>query len=106
MSKAKKPEEQPWLKFIVLPLLLIIFGLEISYAYLSRVKTSTLTPRETQELSRRVTPTPTPTQPKYTCPKTDWIDCMPNPGSPKAQCTDDFLKWAKANCPKFQGVAY
>lgn len=30
MSKAKRPEPQPWLKYIVLPLLLILFGLLVS----------------------------------------------------------------------------
>ncbi len=32
MSKAKKPEPQPWLKYIILPLLLILFGLLVSFA--------------------------------------------------------------------------
>lgn len=31
MPRAKKNEVQPWLRYIVLPFLLILFGLEISY---------------------------------------------------------------------------
>ncbi|NTU74275.1 hypothetical protein HGB07_09140 [Candidatus Roizmanbacteria bacterium] len=42
---------------------------------------------------------------KYICPKQAWIDCMPGPDKPKANCEPAFLKWAKANCPGFEGVA-
>ena len=41
----------------------------------------------------------------YTCPDSEWIDCMPGPGPAKPQCQPDFLNWAKANCPGFQGAA-
>lgn len=43
--------------------------------------------------------------PKYTCPTTEWVDCMPGPGTVKPQCTQDFLSWATANCPGFKGAA-
>lgn len=35
MPRAKKNEAQPWLRYIVLPLLLAFLGLEIAYLYLS-----------------------------------------------------------------------
>lgn len=42
----------------------------------------------------------------YTCPTTEWVDCMPGPDSSvRPQCTTEFLNWAKANCPGFQGAA-
>ena len=59
MSRAKKSEDQPWLKYVVLPLLLILFGLESSYLFLSRTKTST--PPATPAITATPTPTPTPT---------------------------------------------
>ncbi len=44
--------------------------------------------------------------PAYSCPKTEWVDCMPGPDKPqKTECTNEFLTWAKANCPGFQGAA-
>lgn len=109
MPQAKKRENQPWLKFIVLPILLILFGLESSYVYLSR-STAVLSPDqqvEDPERSRRTTPTPTPTPTKYTCPKTAWVNCMPGPDAPeRPQCSSEFYTWAKANCPDFEGLAY
>ena len=48
---------------------------------------------------------PTPTPAKYSCPKTEWIDCMPGPGTPKTQCQKDYLDWAKTNCINFKGAA-
>lgn len=47
----------------------------------------------------------------YTCPKSAWVDCMPGPLEGKTtgikfECTSEFLAWAKANCPGFQGAAY
>ena len=49
-------------------------------------------------------------QTSYTCPATEWIDCMPmvGPDGPvkRSQCEPDYLTWAKANCPGFQGAAY
>lgn len=48
---------------------------------------------------------PTPTPKKYTCPTTEWIDCLPGPGTPKPQCQPDYLNWATVNCPDFKGAA-
>lgn len=43
----------------------------------------------------------------YTCPETDYVDCMPGPNRDRSsQCNDDFLAWAQNNCPGFQGAAY
>lgn len=100
MSQAKRPEPQPWLKYIVLPLLLILFGLLISTLVLPKPviapSDGILTP----------TPTPTLTPPKFICPTTDWVNCMPGPNVPdNPQCTSEFYTWAKANCPNFQGLA-
>ena len=41
----------------------------------------------------------------YTCPTEEWVDCMPTIGDSKPQCENDFLKWAKQNCPNFKGAA-
>lgn len=43
----------------------------------------------------------------FTCPKTEWVDCMPGPNEAgiRFECTDEFLSWAKANCPNFKGAA-
>lgn len=42
----------------------------------------------------------------YTCPITEYVDCMPGPGrSAKTECNSAFLKWATANCPGFKGAA-
>jgi hypothetical protein len=41
-----------------------------------------------------------------TCPATGWVDCMPGPGASKSQCQKEYLAWAQASCPDFQGVAY
>src|SRR3989338_478013 len=54
--------------------------------------------------------TPTPIE-GYTCPKTEWVDCMPGPLEGKTtgiklECTLEFLSWAKINCPDFSGAAY
>ncbi|MBI5019420.1 hypothetical protein HZB58_04065 [Candidatus Gottesmanbacteria bacterium] len=52
------------------------------------------------------TTTPSPRS-AFTCPETEWVDCMPGPAEGrKLECTSDFLSWAKANCPNFQGAAY
>lgn len=43
---------------------------------------------------------------EYACPKTEWIDCMPGPNKGiKPECTDEYLAWAKINCPDFLGAA-
>lgn len=50
---------------------------------------------------------PTPPIAEYTCPTSEWIDCMPGPDRGlKLECATKFLTWAKANCPDFQGAAY
>ncbi len=41
----------------------------------------------------------------YSCPKTAYVNCMPGPGVQKPECSGDYLKWAKTNCPGFQGGA-
>lgn len=43
----------------------------------------------------------------YTCPKTEWVNCMPIL-SPEAQkfCTKEYLDWAKNNCSNFHGPTY
>jgi hypothetical protein len=43
----------------------------------------------------------------YTCPKTEWVDCMPIL-TPEAQklCTKEYLAWAKSSCRGFKGAAY
>ena len=43
---------------------------------------------------------------KHICPKTEYADCMPGPGTVKAECSTAFLQWATANCPNFKGAAY
>lgn len=42
----------------------------------------------------------------YTCPGSEWVDCMPSVDAPKNyQCENAFLTWAKAHCPGFKGAA-
>lgn len=42
----------------------------------------------------------------YTCPKGDWVDCMPTPDvGVRLECTPDYMSWATANCPGFKGAA-
>lgn len=98
--RAHKREEQPWLRYLVLPLVLILFGLFVGYAILARQKQPAPFPPAT------LTPTPTPTPPKFVCPTTAWVDCMPGPDRPRSyQCSAGFLNWAQTNCPGFQGAA-
>lgn len=48
-----------------------------------------------------------PTVITYTCPETEYVDCMPNVGGgTKPQCEKDFLSWAQENCSGFKGAAY
>ncbi|MCR4313420.1 MAG: hypothetical protein NUV58_04170 [Candidatus Roizmanbacteria bacterium] len=44
--------------------------------------------------------------PKFSCPETEWVDCMPGPGGIKSECDPQYLNWAQANCPNFKGAAY
>ncbi len=46
------------------------------------------------------------TQIKYTCPASEYVDCMPGPGPAKENCSPEFLNWAQENCPNFKGGAY
>lgn len=49
----------------------------------------------------------TPTVITYTCPETEYVDCMPSVGGgAKPQCEKDFLSWAQENCSGFKGAAY
>lgn len=45
---------------------------------------------------------PTP----FRCPKSKWLNCMPGPNKNLKFCKEEFLIWAKANCPGFEGGAY
>lgn len=56
---------------------------------------------------RSFAPTPTPQTSTFTCPTSEWVNCMPGPDAAgiKLECTDTFLTWAKTNCPNFQGAA-
>ncbi|MBU1327207.1 hypothetical protein KKB64_05070 [Patescibacteria group bacterium] len=55
-------------------------------------------------------PCPSPTSTPsigYTCPDTEWADCMPGPNmGVKQECTPEFINWAKIHCPDFKGPAY
>ena len=71
-------------------------------------------PLTDEEKKRLIPPTETPEEPfptsrssAYTCPKGEWVDCMPGPSSEgiRWECTQEFLTWAKANCPGFKGAA-
>ncbi len=51
----------------------------------------------------------TPTSTSYSCPSTEWVNCMPSVGpngyEEPAQCKKEYLTWAKQNCPNFKGAA-
>lgn len=52
-------------------------------------------------------PSPEPTSTAYKCPQTDYVDCMPVVGDGiKFECTQQYLNWAKLNCPTFKGATY
>lgn len=47
----------------------------------------------------------------YSCPETEWVDCMPvarSLGGKDASifCSSGYLTWAKDHCPNFKGAAY
>ncbi len=106
MPRVKKREDQPWLRYLVLPLILILFGLLVSYVLLAQQKQVNLPPAPGAP-----TPTPTPTpsknQSEFVCPVNGWINCMPilTPEASK-HCASGAIAWYKKNCPNFQGVAY
>jgi len=64
----------------------------------------TLNPYRSLSNTSSAQPTPIPVL-KYTCPASEWVDCMPGPGPTKTQCQPDYLSWAKINCPNFKGAA-
>lgn len=50
-------------------------------------------------------PTKAP-QANFTCPPTEYVDCMPGPGPKNKNCDQKFLQWAQENCPNFKGAAF
>lgn len=43
----------------------------------------------------------------YACPENNYVNCMPGPiESRNAECNLQFIDWAQANCPGFQGAVY
>lgn len=116
MPLARKREEQPWLRYILLPLLLIIFGLLMSSFVLPKTVNApsvlpfipTPTPTSTPaKHTPTLTITPSPSSGKYSCPQTSWVDCMPIvPPERKEICSKTYLHWAQKNCPNFVGVSY
>ena len=43
---------------------------------------------------------------KFVCPNQEFVNCMPSPDRQMgAQCSKEFLQWAKENCPNFKGAA-
>ena len=45
-------------------------------------------------------------QTSYTCPTSEWVNCLPGPGPVKAECNSEFLSWVETNCPSLKGAAY
>jgi len=48
---------------------------------------------------------------KFECPENEWVNCMPTTrvkGGIDANifCSNEYLTWAKENCPNFKGAAY
>lgn len=47
---------------------------------------------------------------KYSCPSTEYIDCMPkimvDKSGKQPPCEKEYLQWVQKNCPSFKGVAY
>jgi|CXWL01.1.fsa_nt_gi hypothetical protein len=104
MSRAHPKEAQPWLRYLVLPFVLILFGLVVSYALLAQQK-QTVAPSIPSAPSP--TPTPTPASSKYLCPSSGWINCMPIlTKDAEKLCTTEAIAWYRQNCPGFKGIAY
>ena len=79
----------------------------LSYAYsILAFYGDTFTKEEAIKLISSIKFSPIP-KTSFTCPPTDveFIDCMPGPGSPKTECSKEYLDWARLNCHEF-GVAY
>lgn len=94
MVKSQKIEKIPYFYLFLTAIAFVILLLTL-YPYKP----------DLSKLSAFPTPTPTPTVPKYICPTSEWVDCMPGPGPLKTQCQPDYLNWAKINCPNFEGAA-
>ena len=43
---------------------------------------------------------------KFTCPQSEYVDCMPGPDARyRPECEKPYLEWATKNCPGFKGAA-
>jgi hypothetical protein len=38
----------------------------------------------------------------YTCPKTDYVNCVPPANADKPYCKPDYIKWAEKSCTNFK----
>lgn len=93
MVKAQPPASFPVLLFTIIAIIFAFTLLEITLY------------RQTKRFTFQNLIDAYPT-PKFTCPQTEWIDCMPVvDAARKYQCQPPYLNWAKANCPGFQGAA-
>lgn len=104
--------EKPWKKVLVFAVVALII-----LTALFLWKSEKIIPQNTPKTDQIVSSTPIqesifPTQidphnpSTYSCPQTEYIDCMPGPGSLRTQCATEYLQWATENCPGFQGAAY
>lgn len=89
--------------FISLPIIAFLFGMRYQIALTE----------QNRPLPSIISPTMTPkdaafgTKTIYTCPKEQYVNCMPGPDKiKKAECTSLFLQWAQKNCQNFKGAAY
>lgn len=80
--------------FVTLPIIAFLFGMR----YQTLIEQANSMPPAVVVISPKIT---------YTCPKKQYVNCMPGPDKiKKTECTSEFLQWAQANCPNFKGVAY
>lgn len=60
---------------------------------------------------------PSPNQTSYTCPTSEYINCMPQivddseiskqlSNQQQKICSNDYISWASKNCPGFKGATY
>ncbi len=111
MALPKPPSFQEF-KFPLFPIIvlsiafvLLIFSISPYYQRQEPIFPSRPMPYITPTI-RLITPLPTSFETNLTCPASDWVDCMPGPDKPQnPQCQPEFLEWATANCPNFQGAA-
>lgn len=95
-KKSKNRYDIPIVSIILFCLSFVILLLTLS-PYFSPINKRNLFPAK---------PTPTPEKPyTYSCPDTEWVNCMPGPGPRKEECGQDYLNWATDNCPDFKGAA-